>query len=172
MSGETELQIERISNRVMNLGHFLTQTAQRLGANRALVRGDDQMSFAELNQRVDRACHSLKALGVGKGDRVLVQSRNSFAMFESMFAAFKLGAVWVPVNFRLSEDEVAFIAQNSGATVLAYDPVFKSHRDAAKAVEGGALEHIICLGDPDPGELAWNAINSPFKKRNVIFNIN
>lgn len=150
-----ELLNNRVSNRVMNLGHFLTQTAQRLGSNPALIRGGEELSFAALNQRVDNACHGLQKLGIEKGDRILVQSRNSFAMFETMFAAFKLGAVWVPVNFRLSEDEVAFIAQNSGAKVLAYDPVFKTHRNAAKAVDGSALEHIICLGAPDEGELAW-----------------
>ena len=75
----------------MNLGHFLTQTAQRLGGHDALIRGPDSISFRELNRRVDSACHALTALGVQKGDRVLVQSRNSFAMFETMFATFKLG---------------------------------------------------------------------------------
>ncbi|MEP0944444.1 MAG: acyl-CoA synthetase [Rhizobiaceae bacterium] len=155
-----ELHIERMSNRVMNLGHFLSQAAQRLGDNPALIRGENSLTFAELNRRVDNACHGLKQLGVRKGDRILVQSRNSFAMFESMFAAFKLGAVCVPVNFRLSEEEVAFIAQNSGASVLVYDPVFKPHRDAARSVEGSALQNIISFGEPDDGELAWHDLNS------------
>jgi fatty-acyl-CoA synthase len=159
MSDSEALQFQRMSNRVMNLGHFLTQTAQRLGANNALIRGGDSLTFAELNRNVDNACRALQKLGIAKGDRILVQSRNSFAMFETMFATFKLGAVWVPVNFRLSEDEVAFIAQNSGARVLAYDPVFKPHRDAAKAVEGSALEHIISLDEPDEGELAWRDLS-------------
>ncbi len=154
MSGGGELIIQRTSNRVMNLGHFLTQTANRLADNPALVRGDETVSFGELNRRVDSACHALERLGIGKGDRILVQSRNSFAMFETMFAAFKLGAVWVPVNFRLSEDEVAYIAEYSGARVLVYDPVFKPHRDAAK--QRGKLEHVISLGEASPGELAWN----------------
>jgi acyl-CoA synthetase (AMP-forming)/AMP-acid ligase II len=49
---------------------------------------------------------ALRSLGVGKGDRVLVHSRNSNAMFESMWACFKAGAVWVPTNFRLTPAEV------------------------------------------------------------------
>ncbi|MEP4293919.1 MAG: acyl-CoA synthetase [Rhizobiaceae bacterium] len=171
MSDGEGLPIQRISNRVMNLGHFLTQVAQRLGSNPALIRGEESLTFAELNARVDNVCHALQGLGIGKGDRILVQSRNSFAMFETMFAAFKLGAVWVPVNFRLSEDEVAFIAQNSGAKALAYDPVFKPHRDAAAAAAAagasGSLEHIISLGEPDEGELAWRDLNRTDKGRFV-----
>jgi fatty-acyl-CoA synthase len=154
MSDSATPDIQRSSNRVMNLGHFLTQSAHRLADKPALIRGEHSVSFAELNQRVDSACHALQQLGIGKGDRILVQSRNSFAMFETMFAAFKLGAVWVPVNFRLSEDEVAFIAENSGAKALAYDPVFKPHRDAA--MHHGMLELVISLGDAESGELAWN----------------
>lgn len=147
------LKIQPMSKRVMNLGHFLTQTAQRLGDNPALVCGDETLSFEALNTRVDAVCASLTKLGIGKGDRVLVQSRNSFAMFETMFATFKLGAVWVPVNFRLSEEEVAFIAENSGAKLLAYDPVFVPHCESVKQV--GVVEHIVSLGAPRAGELAW-----------------
>ncbi|NKB51487.1 MAG: AMP-binding protein [Rhizobiaceae bacterium] len=150
------MNIQRSSNRVMNLGHFLTQSANRLKDSPALIRGDHSVSFGELNRRVNSACRALQGLGIGKGDRILVQSRNSFAMFETMFAAFRLGAVWVPVNFRLLEDEVAFIAEHSGAKVLVYDPVFKSHRDAAK--KQGELEHVISLGEADAGELAWNEL--------------
>ena len=53
--------------------------------------------------------------GVGKGDRILVQSQNCNQMFESMFACFRLGAVWVPTNFRQTPEEVAYLAEASGA---------------------------------------------------------
>ncbi len=138
----------------MNLGHFLTQTAERLGDEPALIRGDDQCTFRQLNQRVNAICNALTERGIAKGDRMLVQSRNSFSMFETMFAAFKLGAVWVPVNFRLSEDEVAYIAKNSGAKLLAFEPVFRSHRDAA--LSEGAIEQAFVLGKAGEGEESWN----------------
>ena len=54
---------------------------------------------------------ALAARGVRKGDRVLVQSKNCNQMFESMFACFRLGAVWVPTNFRQTPGEVAYLAQ-------------------------------------------------------------
>ena len=148
------LKIVPPSRKVMNLGHFLKQSADRFPNKPALVRGDAELSFHELNQRVDSICSAFDSMGVGKGDRILVQSRNSFAMFESMFAAFRLGAVLVPVNFRLSEYEVAFIAQNSGASVLVYESIFAPHRDAAVAV--GDIEHVVCFDNPSDGELAWD----------------
>ena len=150
------MNVERMSNRVMNLGHFLTQIAQRLPDSPALIRGEDRLTFGELNRRVNAICNSLVGLGIMKGDRILVQSRNSFAMFETMFAAFKLGAIWVPVNFRLSEEEVAFIAQNSGAKVFAYDSIFSSHRDAVVKLD--SVNTLICLNAVAADELVWNEL--------------
>ena len=107
---------------------------------------------------MDSACAALSSMGIKKGDRILVQSRNSFAMFETMFAAFKLGAVWVPVNFRLTEDEVVYIAQHSGARVLAFDPVFRPNLTTARKV--GTIEHVISLDTAEEGELAWDDLAS------------
>lgn len=155
----------RPSNRVMNLGHFLTQTAERLGGRPALVCGDRVVDFATLNRRVDAACAYLSAQGVGKGDRILVQSRNSFAMFEAMFAAWKLGAVLVPVNFRLTEDEVAFIAGNAGASVLLYDPVFAAHRDAA--AKAADIRLFGVLGEASNSDTTWEVMtreHAPFSE--------
>ncbi len=150
------LKIVPPSRKVMNLGHFLKQAADRFTNKPALIRGEFEVTFTELNQRVDSICSAFDSMGVNKGDRILVQSRNSFAMFESMFVAFRLGAVLVPVNFRLSEEEVAFIAKNSGANVLVYENIFASHRDAA--VEAGDFKHIVCFDDPSEGELAWQGL--------------
>ena len=61
---------------------------------------------------------ALAARGVTKGDRVLVQATNGNQLFESMFVCFRLGAVWVPTNFRQTPAEVAYLASASGATAL------------------------------------------------------
>ena len=159
------LKIVPPSRKVMNLGHFLKQSADRFPDRPALIRGDATLSFRKLNQRVDSICSAFDSMGVGKGDRILVQSRNSFSMFESMFVAFRLGAVLVPVNFRLSEEEVAFIAQNSGATVLVYESIFSSHRDAA--LEAGDINHVVCFDTPLENEILWADLASdsnPFEE--------
>ena len=84
----------------MNLSHFLRQAARRHRDEIGFVWGDATWTWAELDRRVDAMAAALAARGVTKGDRVLVQSKNCNQLFESMFACFRLGAVWVPTNFR------------------------------------------------------------------------
>ena len=120
------------SKRVMNLAQFLRQTAKRYGGEIALVWGERRWTWAELDRRVDAMAVALAARGIGKGDRVLVQSKNCNQMFESLFACFRLGAVWVPTNFRLTADEVAHLAKASGAAAMICGAEFPDHAAAAK----------------------------------------
>ncbi|MBD0271631.1 MAG: AMP-binding protein [Acetobacteraceae bacterium] len=139
----------------MNVGRLLTQTARRLPDHVALVWGEMQWSWSELDARVDRFCAALRARGIGQGDRLLVHSRNSDAMFESMWAAFKLGAVWVPTNFRLTPAEVAYLARVSRARAMLRDTGFAAHADAARAE--GFCEAVLAVGDPQRGEEEYEA---------------
>jgi fatty-acyl-CoA synthase len=120
------------SKRVMNLAQFLRQAAKRYAGEIALVWGERHWTWAELDRRVDAMAVALAGRGIGKGDRVLVQSKNCNQMFESMFACFRLGAVWVPTNFRLTADEVAYLAKASGAAAMICGAEFPDHVAAAK----------------------------------------
>jgi fatty-acyl-CoA synthase len=120
------------SKRVMNLAQFLRQTAKCYGGETALVWGERRWTWAEFDRRVDAMAVALAGRGIGKGDRVLVQSKNCNQMFESMFACFRLGAVWVPTNFRLTADEVAYLAKASGACAMICGAEFPDHAAAAK----------------------------------------
>ena len=120
------------SKRAMNLAQFLRQTAKRRAGEIALVWGERRWTWAELDRRVDAMAVALAARGIGKGDRVLVQSKNCNQMFESMFACFRLGAVWVPTNFRLTADEVAYLAKASDAAAMICGAEFPDHAAAAK----------------------------------------
>ncbi|HWK45462.1 MAG TPA: acyl-CoA synthetase [Stellaceae bacterium] len=142
---------------VMNLGRLLTHAAQRFADRPGLVQGDRVWSWAELDRRVDAAVVALRARGYGKGTKLLVQARNGNALFESQFVAFKLGAVWVPTNFRLTPPEVAYLAGSSGASVMLYDTGFEAHVEAAKAAQP-ALDLVLSIGPPRPGEVAWDAL--------------
>ncbi len=143
----------------MNLGHFLTQAARRYSDRTALVWGDESWSWAELGARVDAVAAGLSARGIGKGDVILVISRNSNQMFESMWAAFKLGAVWVPCNFRLTPPEVAYLGSASGARVMLYEPIFAEHVDAVRR-ESSGLEQVISIGSAREGELEYATLVS------------
>jgi fatty-acyl-CoA synthase len=81
--------------RVMNLAHFLRQSAKRYQNEIGLAWGEQTWTWAQLNGRVDAMAAALSARGVSKGDRVLVPAKNSNQLFESMFVCFLLGAVWV-----------------------------------------------------------------------------
>ena len=104
------------STRVANLSHFLSQAARRHPEAIGFVWRDGVWTWRELEARVEALAAAMRdEFGLKKGDRVLVQSTNCNQMFESMFACFRLGAVWVPTNYRQSPEEVAYLAQASGA---------------------------------------------------------
>jgi fatty-acyl-CoA synthase len=133
----------RMSRKVMNLAHMVTQNARRHGDRPGFIWGDRSWTWREINSHVSALAAALAANGIGKGDRVLVHSKNCEEMFFSMFAAFRLGAVWVPTNFRLMPDEVAYLATASGAKAFLCHGDFPDH---AKAVTGPAYTWRIGTG--------------------------
>ncbi|RQS05772.1 acyl-CoA synthetase [Burkholderia sp. Bp8998] len=106
------------STRVMNLAYWSTHNARRLSDHVAFVWGDKSWTWAEFDARVSAFAAALAERGVGPGSTVLVHSKNSNEMFESMFATFRLGAIWVPTNFRLMPDEVVYIASKAKSQVF------------------------------------------------------
>src|SRR3954447_18785397 len=135
-----------ISRRVMNLAHFLTQNARRHGDRVGLVWADRSWTWREIDRLVSALAAALAARGIGKGDRILVHSNNCDEMFWSMFAAFRLGAVWVPTNFRLMPDEVAYLATASGAKAFLCHGDFPDHAAAVTAASP-ALEFTWRIGE-------------------------
>ncbi len=139
---------------VLNLGKLLADTAARFPDLIGLVQGDKRLTWREINQRVDCAASRLRAMGIGKGDAILVHSRNCFMMFESLWIAFKLGAIWVPTNFRLTAAEVSYMATSSKARAMFYDVGFGAHVDAARAASAD-LSIIVARDAPGDGEHAY-----------------
>ena len=107
----------------MNIGQFLTRRAFLSPGLEAMVEpavADRRIGFRELNARCNRVAHALRAGGVRHGDRVALLLMNGAEFVESFFAVAKVGAVNVPLNWRLVADELEFILKDSGATVLLY----------------------------------------------------
>jgi fatty-acyl-CoA synthase len=121
------------SQRVMNLAHVITQNARRLPSHPGLIWGSQTWTWRDVDTEVSALSAALAARGIVKGDRVLVHAKNTAQMFFSMFACFKLGAVWVPTNFRLMPDEVVFLAQFSGAKAFLCHGDFPEHAAAVAA---------------------------------------
>ncbi|WP_415145228.1 acyl-CoA synthetase [Limimaricola cinnabarinus] len=123
-----------VSDRVMNLSQLLGETARRHGAAVGFVWGEARWSFCEMEARSAAFAQALlHEFGVRPGDRLLVQSANCNQMFEAMFACWRVGAVWVPANFRQSPEEVAWLARASGARGLICGAGFADHAAACEA---------------------------------------
>lgn len=146
---------------VINLAQLLRQTARLFPDRPGVIQGDRAWSWSEIDARVDAMAAALRDKGIRKGDRILVQARNSLQLFESCWVAFRLGCVWVPTNFRLTPPEVAYLASASGAVVMMYEAPFAGHVDAVRAASSN-LAHVICIGEPRPGEAAYEALVARF----------
>jgi acyl-CoA synthetase (AMP-forming)/AMP-acid ligase II len=140
-----------------NLASLLVHTARHFGERPGLIQGDRAWTWSALEERVRRAANALAARGVRHGDRVLVHSRNCNALFESMWACWRIGAVWVPTNFRLTPPEVAYLAQSSRATAHIFDTGFPDH--AAAARDANSAAHLF-LGIGDGESETWETLVS------------
>lgn len=137
------------STRVSNLANHLTRNAQRLAGQVALVWNDEQWTWGEMDARVNALASGLSdRFGVTKGDRILIQSQNCNQMFESMLACFRLGAVWVPTNYRQTPEEVFWLAQTSGAKGMICGAEFPEHAAACDTPER-TFTLVICGQDGD-----------------------
>lgn len=107
-------------------GSWITRHALRNGQRTALIDdvGGYQTTYAQLEERTNRLAAALNASGVQRGDRVAMLLLNSPQMLEIYFAVAKLGAIAVPVNFRLHASEVAYILDDSGSSFLFHSTSF------------------------------------------------
>lgn len=142
--------MQRCSARVPNLAHFLTRNAARFPDRPALVWEGKTWNWADLDRRVSALCCALETeYGLAKGDRLLVQAENSNQMVEVMLAAFRLGAVWVPCNFRQAPGETAYASQKAEADVFIFDARFEAQANAVSA-ERPQLKGSLSIGPGAP----------------------
>ncbi|UVK47122.1 AMP-binding protein [Mesorhizobium sp. AR07] len=127
-----------------NIGHFLTQNARRFADRPGVIVPERTLTWSQVDRRVNRLANALVKSGISPGDRILVQARNSHRAFEVKWACFKLGAIWVPVNFRLTPAEVAYMAGHASARAIVFDSEFAEHCEAARA-ELDPAPLSICL---------------------------
>ena len=102
-------------------GSWIAYHAQAAPEKTALADVADgrRVTYAELGERVGRAAGALRdSFGVGRGDRVAMLSRNCARAFELMYACARLGAIFVPLNVRLSDAELTGLAADAGPTVV------------------------------------------------------
>ena len=122
---------------MINLSAFVRFHAERTPDRLALVFAGTRISYGDLWDRVGRLAGWLAARGIGEGDVVAVFMKNSPAFIETALATSHLGGVFLPINYRLARDEVAYITGNAEAKLLLADDEF------AAVVEGRANTVLI-----------------------------
>src|SRR5262245_42214655 len=132
---------------------FARRTRALYPDREALVDGALRLTYQQFFTRCDQWSTALKALGVKRGDRVAYIAPNTHAQLESFYGVPQIGAVLVPINYRLSPDEFAYIIEHSGASVVC------AHEDYLDAVDGlrarlPSVRHFVAL-EGRPATAGW-----------------
>src|SRR3954451_7493422 len=125
--------------------------ARRLYADReAVVDGDLRLTYSQFFDRTDRWSHVLQnRFRVGHGDRVAYIAPNTHAQLESFYAVPQLGAVLVPINYRLTADDFAYILSHSGARVVCAHPDYLEMVDQIRDQIPGVITFVALEGARD-----------------------
>ena len=141
---------------------FMRRT-RRLYANReGVVDGSQRWAYGDFFDRCDRWSSALQRLGVKQGDRVAYIAPNTHAQLESFYAVPQLGAVLVPINFRLVADDFRYLIQHSGANVVCAGADHIAAVDSIRA-DLKDVVHFVALddepeGSSSPGWLNYEAL--------------
>jgi fatty-acyl-CoA synthase len=119
--------------------------SRRLYPNReAVVDRERRLTYAQFFDRCDRWSAALQRLGVGPGDRVAYIAPNILPQLESFYAVPQLGAVLVPINYRLTADDFAYIIDHSGAKVVCADADYLAAVDSIRP-QLKSVQHFVAL---------------------------
>jgi acyl-CoA synthetase (AMP-forming)/AMP-acid ligase II len=135
---------------------FARRTRRLHGAREAVIDGDLRLSYEQFFDRCDRWSAALQELGVGPGDRVATIAPNTHGQLESFYAVPQAGAVLVPINYRLTPADFAYIVNHSGASVVCAD---RDYLDAVDAVRGlmPGVAHFVAFEGVRDGWLDYEA---------------
>jgi fatty-acyl-CoA synthase len=145
-----DVSIARAAGRA-SYGSQLAAAARRYADRVALQLDDVQLTYPQLDSRVTRLARALAARGIGRGDRVAVLMRNRLETVEAYYAGLRLGAIVVPINFRLVPAEVRYVLSDSGAAALIVD-----------AADADTAAAAIADLDPAPVVLATDGAETRF----------
>ncbi len=137
------------------IGYWITRRAALTPERTALVYEDRSWTYAELDREINRAAHALRALGVNHGDRVAYLDLNHPRFFVTMFAAARLGAIFVPLNFRLTAPELSFIINDAGVHTMVHDEMFAPLVDGIR--DQIPVRNHVCA-TPRDGVRGWDEV--------------
>jgi acyl-CoA synthetase (AMP-forming)/AMP-acid ligase II len=136
---------------------FARRTRALYSDREAVVDGALRLTYAQFFERCDRWSAALQNLGVKPGDRVAYIAPNTHAQLESFYAVPQIGAVLVPINYRLSGDEIAYIISHSGSTVVCAHEDYLDTVDRVRDQIAG-VRHLVALEGKRQGWLEYESL--------------
>src|SRR6266436_8770008 len=118
VSAGLRVQVGQFWRSMINLSSFIAFHARRTPERCALKYRGEEISYAAFDQRIQMVGGWLASRRIGEGDVVAALMKNSAAFLDIAFAASHIGAVFLPINYRLASEEIAYIVENSGARIL------------------------------------------------------
>jgi len=131
----------------MILTETLTKALKLFPQKEAIVCGEKRWNYQDFCNRINRLSHCLKGFGIKKDDKVAILHPNCHTFLEAYYAIPQIGAISVPINYRLSPREIAFILQDSESKILIADSMFKNQVDPIRKEIRG-IEKILWTGGP------------------------
>lgn len=128
-----------------NLLHYIHETIAQYPDRPAVISGDGKvrLTYKEVNERGNRLANALLKRGIKKGDRVAIFQTNTWQYAEQYLAIMKVGAICVPMNFRLRGPEALFIITEAGAKALLFEERYLSMFETIRPYMLG-VERFIC----------------------------
>ena len=145
---------------MINLSSFIAFHARQTPERCALKYRSEETSYAAFHARIQIVGGWLSSRGIGADDVVAVLMKNSAAFLDLAFAVSHIGAIFLPINFRLSPDEVAYIVENSGARILIADEEF-----AASAAGAAPIVLVDAAAQANAARLAPDPKPAPAHRR-------
>ncbi len=130
----------------MNLAELPLREFEKFGEHVSLIFKDQTYTNVQMRTTALRLADALRSLGIGKGDRVIVQMPNCPEVYQSFQALYILGAVVVPINYMVGDAETAHIYKDTGAKAVISTNQFRQKIEACRK-EAPHLEHVILVED-------------------------
>ncbi|GAB3477008.1 long-chain-fatty-acid--CoA ligase [Nocardiopsis coralliicola] len=148
-----DTSIPSLRGRGMTVSDQLARHARTRPGEPAFTLGAAHRTYRAMDERTDRLAAALAERGVGPGDRVAVCALNALEVLECYFATARLGAIGVPVNFRLTSGEIAYHLQDCGAAAVVCDGTAAA-TVAEAAASSPAVRTVLAFGAAGPGAAA------------------
>jgi len=141
----------------INLGEILSRRTLLTPHREALVCEDIRRTFSELNERANRFANAMKKMGVGHGDRVAMLALNESEYYDMFFGLGKIGAILVPINYRLAGPEIQFIVADCEPRVMVFGPEYGDIVDSIRN-DIPVKDYIALSNDPPEWAKSYESI--------------